>query len=91
MLKSVKPESSTSSNEKNRADPVAIIGFSLKFPQEAIDAEAFWELMLSGRCTATEYPEDRISTPGRYHPDPNRKDTVSACHAFCSTTLIIMS
>ncbi|KAF5872206.1 putative polyketide synthase protein [Botrytis fragariae] len=72
---------SSISNEERCVDPIAVVGFSLKFPQEARDAESFWKVLMDMRCTATEYPEDRLSKSNRYHPDPNRKDTFSVSGA----------
>ncbi|KAL4947728.1 hypothetical protein BDW69DRAFT_189927 [Aspergillus filifer] len=42
-------------------DPIAVVGFSLKFPQDADSAETFWEMLYSGRCAMTEIPEDRFA------------------------------
>ena len=44
---------------------IAIIGLSVQFPQ-ASSPEAFWELMMSGRRTATRFPPDRLCD-GKYH------------------------
>ncbi|KAF4628668.1 hypothetical protein G7Y89_g9483 [Cudoniella acicularis] len=61
--------------ENDVVDPIAIVGFSLKFPQGAESPDSFWSMMVEGKCAATEFPEDRLSTTVRYHPDSNRKDT----------------
>jgi acyl transferase domain-containing protein len=47
-------------------DPIAIIGFSLRFPQDADSAEAFWEMLYNGRCAMTEVPADRFAIGSFY-------------------------
>ncbi|KAK5957266.1 Type I Iterative PKS [Knufia fluminis] len=50
-------------------EPLAIIGLSTRFPQEATDTEELWKFLLKGRSAHTPFPADRIG-PGHYHPDP---------------------
>lgn len=64
------------SSERDLLQPIAIIGFSLKFPQEATTPEAFWQMLMQGRCAMTEFPKDRMNIDGFYHPDPKRHDAV---------------
>ncbi|KAJ0424608.1 hypothetical protein BJY00DRAFT_326526 [Aspergillus carlsbadensis] len=47
-------------------DPIAIIGFSLKFPQDADSTEAFWKMLHNGRCAMTEVPADRFTIGSFY-------------------------
>jgi acyl transferase domain-containing protein len=47
-------------------DPIAIIGFSLRFPQDADSAEAFWEMLYNGRCAMTKVPADRFTIDAFY-------------------------
>ncbi|KAL3488130.1 hypothetical protein BJX62DRAFT_253516 [Aspergillus germanicus] len=47
-------------------DPIAIIGFSLRFPEDADSAEAFWEMLYNGRCAMTEVPADRFTIDSFY-------------------------
>ena len=64
------------SQDRDLVEPVAVVGFSLRFPENAISADSFWEMLMEGRCTATEFPEDRLSVDAVYHPDENRRGTV---------------
>lgn len=57
-------------------EPIAIVGFSLKFPQEATSPEAFWKMLVEKRCSMTEWPKERLNLDAFYHPDSNRPDTV---------------
>lgn len=70
------PPSSITEAARDEVDPVAVIGFSFKFPQEATTAESFWEMLDDGRCAMTEFPSDRLSIDSFYHPDNNRRGTV---------------
>ena len=63
--------------ELDKLEPIAVVGLSLRFPQDATTVENFWKLLIEKRCTVTPFPEDRLSVSGNYHPDPNRRDTVS--------------
>lgn len=69
--------------ELDKLEPIAIVGLSLRFPQDATTVDSFWKLLLEQRCTVTPFPEDRLSVSGNYHPDPNRRDTVSRVAAVC--------
>lgn len=63
--------------DRDLIEPIAIIGLSLKFPQDVTSLDKFWNLLLEQGNTATEFPSDRLSASGLYHPDPNRRGTVS--------------
>ncbi|RAL04668.1 putative polyketide synthase [Aspergillus ibericus CBS 121593] len=56
-------------------EPVAVVGIALKFPGDADTPEAFWKLLLDGRCTVTDVPPDRWNVNTFYHPDPDRHDS----------------
>lgn len=58
-------------------EPVVIVGFSLKFPEEATSSEAFWEMLDEGRCAMSDFPKDRLDIEAFYHPDSNRNATVN--------------
>ena len=64
------------SYEFDEVKPVAVIGFSFNFPQEATSAESFTSLLKEGRCAVTEFPKDRINIDAFYSTDANRTDTV---------------
>lgn len=71
--------SDTSDNANTDSDysliePVAVIGFSLKFPQDATSPEGFWEMMAGKRSAMTEFPADRLNIDAFYHP--SRRDAL---------------
>ncbi|KAH8754369.1 polyketide synthase PksG, partial [Diaporthe sp. PMI_573] len=59
----------------DKVTPIAIIGMNMKFPAEAVSPQAFWEMLLSGRCAAKEVPPSRYNLDAFYHPDPARLDS----------------
>ena len=59
-------------------EDIAIIGFSLRFPQDAVSPESFWDMLVEGRSAATEVPASRFNIDAFYHPDPDRLASVSA-------------
>jgi hypothetical protein len=60
----------------NDLEPIAICGFSIKFPQEATSPDAFWKMICEGRCVMTEFPESRMNKNGFYRKE-NKRNTVS--------------
>ncbi len=70
------PEPLSATSEHGALEPIAVVGFSLKFPQEAISPDSFWEMLAEKRCAMTEWPKDRINLEAFYHADSNRMDTV---------------
>lgn len=62
--------------EEDRLEPIAVIGFSFKYPQDAISPDAFWEIMRQGRCVSSDFPADRLNADAFYHPDYSRHDSV---------------
>lgn len=59
-------------------EPIAVIGYSFKFPQDATTPKGFWDMLEHGRCASTEFPSDRINAKAFFHPDYSRRDAV--CH-----------
>ena len=57
-------------------EPIAVIGFSLRMPQDAVTPQAFWTMLEEKRCAMTDWPRDRINLDAFYHPDHDRRDTV---------------
>ena len=65
------------SNQDQKLHPLAVVGLSLKFPQDAVSPEAFWDMLVEGRCASTEFPSDRLNIDSFYNPDTSRLDTLS--------------
>ncbi|KAI1772031.1 putative polyketide synthase [Hypoxylon cercidicola] len=59
---------------------IAIIGLSFQFPG-ANSPDSYWELMLSGKCKASDFPPHRISKAKYHESDETRKGTISPSKA----------
>ena len=57
-------------------EPIAIIGFSLRFPQDATSPEKFWNMLSEARSAMTDVPKDRFNIDAFYHPNVDRLDSV---------------
>lgn len=69
---------------KDMTEPVAIIGFSLRFPEDATSAQGFWNMLYQGRSAMTEIPKDRFNIKAFYHPDSSRISSVSPDLRVCT-------
>ena len=72
---------------KEGEPPIAIVGYSLRFPQGATSSEAFWRMLVEGRSARTEVPGDRFNVDAFHHPSSTRHDSVRAellCIKPCS-------
>lgn len=57
-------------------EPIAVIGLSLKFPQEATSPEAFWKMIMEKRCATQQVPSDRYNIDAFQGSDNNRTNQV---------------
>ncbi|KAL8949407.1 MAG: hypothetical protein Q9222_004476 [Ikaeria aurantiellina] len=57
-------------------EPIAIVGVALKFPQDAISPDAFWNMMMEGRCAMTEFPPSRMNIDAFYNPQMSAPNTI---------------
>ncbi|KAK9413400.1 hypothetical protein SUNI508_02599 [Seiridium unicorne] len=55
-------------------EPLALVGFSLKYPQDADTPEAFWRVLEQGRCLMTEWPDDRMNLDAFFHRGKRTED-----------------
>jgi acyl transferase domain-containing protein len=62
-------------------EAIAVVGFSIKFPQDATSEDALWKILMEKRNTATVIPKSRMNTDSMYHPDPNRRGQVDSFFA----------
>ena len=62
---------------EDKLEPIAIVGISLEFPQDATSPESFWQMMMSGKSARTEVPPERFNINGFYHPTENKGTQVS--------------
>ncbi|QSZ30461.1 hypothetical protein DSL72_000015 [Monilinia vaccinii-corymbosi] len=52
--------------------PIAVIGFSIHFPEDATSSENFWKMLIERKCVTKDFPPDRINSSAFHHPDPKR-------------------
>lgn len=69
-------------SDPDALEPIAVVGFSLKFPQDADSPASFWKLLEEKRCAMTEWPEDRIHLDGYFtrHGEGSSKTFVPGAH-----------
>jgi acyl transferase domain-containing protein len=68
--------------EQARAEPIAVIGLSCRFPGAA-DPQAYWRLLRDGVDAVTEVPPERWDVSAYYDPDPERPGkTYTRCGGF---------
>jgi len=51
-------------------EPIAVIGLGCRFPGGAVDPEAYWELLETGRDAVGPVPRDRYDVERFYDPTP---------------------
>lgn len=59
-------------------DPIVVVGFGFRFPQDAVSEDAFWDIICEGRSTMTEVPKSRFNINGLWSKDGSRQDTVGS-------------
>ncbi|GLB22767.1 type I Iterative Polyketide synthase (PKS) [Aspergillus tubingensis] len=57
--------------------PLAVVGMSLKFPQDATSPEAFWNMLVEGRCVSTEFPTNRMNIDAHHDAERGRLHSVT--------------
>jgi myxalamid-type polyketide synthase MxaE and MxaD len=62
--------------ERERDEPIAIIGLGCRFPG-ADGPEAFWHLLMGGADAIREVPADRWDIDALYDPNPDAPGRVS--------------
>jgi acyl transferase domain-containing protein len=57
--------------------PLAVVGYALRYPGDATTPEKFWEMLMTRKCASTRYPADRLNIDAHYNPTTKRADTLS--------------
>ncbi|WP_018262949.1 type I polyketide synthase [Methylobacterium sp. WSM2598] len=58
--------------ERQRDEPIAIVGMGCRFPGGAHDPDSFWDLLRGGRHGMVPIPKDRWDADAFYDPEPGR-------------------
>lgn len=75
------------SPQQDVLEPIAIIGFALKYPQDAKTPLSFWKMLEEKKCAQTAWPKDRINLEAFYHADDDVKKNVSSMTRKPSTSI----
>ncbi|KAF2736977.1 hypothetical protein EJ04DRAFT_595149 [Polyplosphaeria fusca] len=57
-------------------EPIAIVGLSLRLPGDATSVETFWDMLVQGQTTASEFPEDRVNHASHHSSDGSAMGTI---------------
>ena len=63
-------------HESDRMEPIAIIGLSLRFPQDAISPQKFWRMLMAKRSAMTDAPTDRFNVESFFEAGGHRTGVV---------------
>jgi acyl transferase domain-containing protein len=67
---------------KEKTEPIAIIGLGCRFPGNANDPSSFWRLLHEGIDGVTEVPPGRWDVDAYYDPNPDRGKTYTKQGGF---------
>lgn len=73
----------SSCSESDKLEPIAIIGLSLRLPQDATSPEAFWKMLMEKRSAMTDVPSDRFNVEAFHQPTQHESGVV---RSLCSTS-----
>ena len=74
--------------EQDVLEGLAIVGFSLKFPQDASSPDKFWTMLTEGRCASTPFPSDRMNIDAFYNSGGDRQGTVRTDFSTSNTYIL---
>jgi acyl transferase domain-containing protein len=63
--------------ERQRPEPIAVVGIGCRIPGCAPGPQAFWSLLANGRDAVCEVPADRWDIDQYYDPDPDAPARIS--------------
>ena len=63
--------------ERERREPLAIVGMGCRFPGGSVDPASFWRLLEGGVDAVREVPPERWDIDAYYDPDPDAPGKMS--------------
>lgn len=66
--------------EREKTEPIAVVGIGCRFPGGADSPDRFWDLLREGRDAISEVPRDRWDIDEYYDPDPEASGKMYARH-----------
>ena len=64
---------------EDNLESIAVIGFSLTFPDDATSPDSFWAMLMEGRCASRDFPKDRVNLEAFYDSQTEKLGSVSHC------------
>jgi acyl transferase domain-containing protein len=58
-------------------EPIAIVGMAYRFPEGASSDDAFWKILMEGKCVSKEFPPDRMNINAFYNENSERLNRIS--------------
>jgi hypothetical protein len=71
------PTLSGGDQHQNADDPIVIVGAACRLAGMASSLGSLWDMMKDSRTAHAKVPKDRWDADAWYHPDPDRKGSVS--------------
>ncbi|KAF1967921.1 ketoacyl-synt-domain-containing protein [Bimuria novae-zelandiae CBS 107.79] len=59
-------------------EPIAVVGFGLRFPHDAVSPETFWDLLMERKCASSDWPRDRINITAFKSSVPPEPSSIAA-------------
>ena len=69
-------------DDVDKTVPIAVVGIGCRFPGQATDPKAFWDMLVQEQSAHSDFPSDRLNINGFYHPSGNRQGTVRMPRIF---------
>ena len=69
--------------ERDRREPIAVIGMACRFPGDATTPERYWDVLRDGVDAITEVPPDRWDVDALFDPNPDTPGQMSTRWAGC--------
>lgn len=66
--------------EREKSEPIAVIGMGCRFPGGADDPESYWQLLKNGVDAVTQVPPDRWDVDAYYDPNPETPGKIYCRH-----------
>jgi acyl transferase domain-containing protein/acyl carrier protein len=80
LLALEKMQSKLDKAEREKREPIAIIGMGCRFPGGADNPKAFWEFLRDGNDAVTQIPADRWDADAYYGSDPDSPGKIMTRH-----------
>ena len=77
MVSAIAMEERSMPDQPDKLEPIAVTGYALKFPGDAICPDSFWRMMEERVCASSDFPKDRLNVDAFHSEDTRKQGTVS--------------